>query len=78
MKDTISLYTAPVGSEVRIYSISSTGIQRRRFLDLGIIPGSKITVERKSPSGNPIAYRIRGSVIALRNDEAENIKVNII
>ena len=80
MKETnaIPLHTASVGSEVEIHSITSTGIQRRRFLDLGIIPGSIIKVERKSPAGNPIAYKIRGSVIALRNDEAENIKVNII
>jgi DtxR family Mn-dependent transcriptional regulator len=47
----------------------------RRFLDLGIMPGTRITAEFSSPSGNPIAYKIRGAVIALRAGQAELIKV---
>ena len=73
-----SLHNIPIGSSVKINFISSTGIQRRRFLDLGLIPGSTVVVERTSPSGNPIAYRVRGSLIALRNEEAQHIKVSIL
>ncbi|AFS79220.1 ferrous iron transport protein A [Gottschalkia acidurici 9a] len=73
-----SLNTLPIGSVVKIDSILTTGEHRRRILDLGLIPGSIVTIERSSPSGNPIAYRIRGSLIALRNEEAQSIKVNIL
>ena len=47
------------------------GVERRRFFDLGILPGTKITAEFESPSGNPAAYKIRGAVIALREGQAE-------
>jgi len=53
----------------------SRGVERRRLFDLGIIPGTTIDVEMKNPSGNPTAYRIRGSVIALRNNQARQISV---
>lgn len=48
---------------------------RRRLLDLGFIRGAEITVENRSPAGNPIAYRIKGAVIALRRGEAELIQI---
>lgn len=47
------------------------------MLDLGFVPGTKIQTVRKSPSGNPIAYLIRGTVIALRKEEADLIMVDI-
>jgi Fe2+ transport system protein FeoA len=54
----------------------SRGTERRRLLDLGIIPGTEIGVEMENPSGNPTAYRIRGTVIALRDSQARLIRVS--
>ncbi len=51
------------------------GVARRRLLDLGIIPGSKIKVMYENVSGNPRAYEIKNTLIALRNDIAEQIYV---
>ena len=51
------------------------GAERRRFLDLGILPGTQIEAALASPSGNPVAYRIRGSLIALRHDQADHIQI---
>jgi len=51
-------------------------VERRRLFDLGIIPGTEVTVEMVNPGGDPTAYRIRGSVIALRNSQAHLIRVN--
>ncbi|WIV13295.1 FeoA family protein [Proteiniborus sp. MB09-C3] len=73
--ENILLNQLPVGKTARIKEILNSGITRRRFLDLGIIPNSTISVERLSPSGNPIAFNIRGSIIALRKEEAQNIIV---
>ncbi len=53
----------------------SRGVERRRLLDLGIIPGTEIGVEMVNPGGDPTAYRIRGTVIALRSRQARLIRV---
>ena len=51
------------------------GAQRRRLLDLGVVPGTVIHVELRSASGDPVAYRIRGAVIALRRAQAQAILI---
>ena len=60
-------------SEVVGLSPACRGAERMRLLDLGVVPGSKIGIDLKSPFRSPIAYRIRGSVIALRKEQAEQI-----
>ena len=62
-------------AEVVAISHASRGADRRRLLDLGIVPGTKITAETRSPSGDPTAYIIRGALIALRQKQAKMIKV---
>jgi DtxR family Mn-dependent transcriptional regulator len=62
-------------AEVVSISRSCRGAERRRFMDLGILPGTPITAEIQSPSGDPTAYRIRGALIALRRDQADMIHV---
>jgi DtxR family Mn-dependent transcriptional regulator len=49
--------------------------ERRRWMDLGILPGTVIKAEIVSPSGDPTAYRIRGALIALRTEQARLITV---
>jgi DtxR family transcriptional regulator, Mn-dependent transcriptional regulator len=56
-------------------STECRGAQRRRLLDLGVVPGTEITAEMRSPSGDPMAYRIRGALIALRQQQARWIEV---
>jgi DtxR family Mn-dependent transcriptional regulator len=52
--------------------------ERRRWMDLGILPGTVIKAEIVSPSGDPTAYRIRGALIALRTEQARLITVRPI
>ena len=59
--------------EVVGLSPACRGAERMRLLDLGLVPGSKIGIDLKSPFNGPIAYRIRGSMIALRKEQAEQI-----
>ena len=56
-------------------SSSLQGAQRRRLLDLGVVPGTEITPELISGGGDPIAYRIRGALVALRRSQASRISV---
>jgi DtxR family Mn-dependent transcriptional regulator len=51
------------------------GVERRRMLDLGIVPGTVVRAEMISPSGDPIAYRVRGALIALRREQSELIRI---
>ena len=65
------------GLKCIVESVESKGMLRRRMLDLGIIKGTVVEVLQESPAGDPIAYFIRGTVIALRNEDARKIKVKI-
>jgi ferrous iron transport protein A len=76
--DLISLSELAVGSSCRIRSIELVGLLRRRILDLGILPGTVVECVRRSPAGDPTAYTVRGAIIALRRDDARQIKVAII
>ena len=65
-----------VGHVVRL-SGSCRGLERRRLMDLGILPGTRIQVEMLSPSGDPTAYRIRGATIALREEQAAQVQIRV-
>lgn len=71
------LSSLPRGREGVVVSIKENE-HKRRFLDLGIIPDTIIKTERYSPTGNPIAFNIRGTIIAIREDDAKNILVSLI
>lgn len=72
-----TLSDAALGETVRVIDISRAcqGTQRRRLLDLGVVRGTDITPELVSASGDPVAYRIRGALIALRHNQASWIRV---
>lgn len=65
------------GASARVVRLSAAlqGAQRRRLLDLGVVPGTLISVSFNSPGGDPAAYLIRGALIALRRTQAELIQV---
>lgn len=52
------------------------GVERRRMMDLGVLPGTEVTAEMTAPGGQPTAYRIRGALIALREDQANMIHIS--
>lgn len=58
-----------------VLSLSAQGSERRHLLDLGFTPGSVVQSIRRSPNGDPTAFRIRGATIALRTDQAKLITV---
>ncbi|MBC7324188.1 MAG: ferrous iron transport protein A, partial [Moorella sp. (in: Bacteria)] len=47
-------------------------------LDLGLVPGTKVVALRRSPSGDPTAFLIRGATIALRREEGQQVLVRPI
>jgi len=70
-----TLNTLPTGKSAKIHSLTSNNLERRRMLDFGLIPGATITALYSSPFNNPTAYLIKGTVIALRNEDAKKILI---
>jgi ferrous iron transport protein A len=66
------------GEKGVIVNVNLNGLTRRRLLDLGFIPGTLITVVFESPLGDPVAYLVRDTIIALRKNESEKIDVELI
>lgn len=68
----------PIGGEAMVYGLapSCTGPERRRLLDLGVVPGTRIRCEFSSPFGTPRSYDIRGALIALRDHQADRILIH--
>jgi len=64
-----------IGEKGTVLGISKAlrGQQRRRLMDLGIVPGTEVFAEMKGAFGDPTAYKIKGASIALRKKLAERI-----
>lgn len=75
MKQEITLDTLKVGKSCKVVKINNEGSIRRRLLDLGLIPGTIITAVLSSPFKDPIAYKIKNAVIAIRKSDSKNIVV---
>lgn len=72
----LKLDNISVGSLVKVEDLYSTGPLRERMLALGLTKGARVEVIRKGPSGDPTVYDIRGTMIALRKEEASLIAVS--
>ncbi len=75
-----SLAQLSVGLQGQVVGLSpaSRGTDRRRLLDLGFVPGALVEAELASPNGDPTAYRIRGTLIALRREQASLIRIQVV
>ena len=74
----VLLSSLTIGEKAEVVGISPNcrGQQRRRLLDLGVVPGTIISADIKSPSGDPVGYRIMGAIIGIRRSQADLIFIN--
>ena len=63
--------------EGMIASIKVTGDLGRRIRDMGLVPGTKIRIQGRAPLYDPVALRVRGATLTLRNSEADYIEVEV-
>lgn len=63
----------PQGKSACVAALDFTGAKRGRMLDLGFIPGGIVTAVQESPFGDPVAYQVLDTVIALRKSDARRI-----
>jgi ferrous iron transport protein A len=61
----------------RIVRVGGKGEIRRRLLDMGVVAGAVVEVERVAPLGDPVQIKVKGYDLALRKEEAENIQVEL-
>lgn len=69
------LSTLKPGQRATIVRIHGASALRRRFIEMGIVQGETILVERHAPFGDPVEYFIKGYHLALRREDAAHIEV---
>ena len=72
-----NLSELPLNKDGIIKNIKCQGNIKRRLLDLGLVNGTNIKPVLISPSKDPRAFEVRGTIIAIRKEDAENIEVYI-
>ncbi len=66
----MTLYELPLNKTGIVDKLNCNGNIRRRLLDLGLVQGTPIIPILKSPSGDPTAFEIRKTIIALRKEDS--------
>ncbi|WP_029458461.1 FeoA family protein [Solidesulfovibrio alcoholivorans] len=71
----IGLRQMQVGQRARICRVEAQGELGRRLRDMGLVPGTEVSVIGRAPLKDPVALRLRDFTLTLRNNEADHIAV---
>ncbi|MCF8085404.1 MAG: ferrous iron transport protein A [Desulfohalobiaceae bacterium] len=71
----LSLRHLAKNQSARIVSIHASGELGRRIRDMGLVPGVEITILGRAPLRDPVALKVHGFTLSLRNNEADHILV---
>ena len=66
------------GQRARIVRVGGHGRARRRFMEMGLVRGETILVERLAPLGDPIEFFVKGYHVSLRRNDAQHIQVEVL
>ncbi len=69
----MTLDKLPKGHSARIEKVGGEGALRRRLLDMGLTPGTLVSLQKAAPMGDPLELELRGYSLTLRKDDASNI-----
>ncbi len=72
----MTLDKLPVGHTATITAVGGEGPLRCRLLDMGLIPGTAVTVRKVAPMGDPMELRLRGYELTIRLADAEKIETD--
>ena len=73
----MTLDKLPLGQEAVITAVGGEGALRCRLLDMGLIPKTRVRVEKVAPLGDPLELRVRGYALSLRKEDAREIQVEV-
>lgn len=62
-----------IGESGVIFQVGGEGALRLRFLDMGLIPGTTVTLRKIAPMGDPIQIQVRGYELTIRREDARKI-----
>lgn len=71
----MTLEELPIGKTAVIERVGGEGALRCRFLDMGLIPRTKVEVRKVAPMGDPIEIRLRGYELTIRKEDAKKIEI---
>jgi ferrous iron transport protein A len=74
----MNLTELKIGQKSKIIKIGSLGPLKRRLMDMGILVGEQIKIDKIAPLGDPIEVTIKNYKLSLRKSEAANIDVEVI
>ena len=72
----MTLKELKIGESAVIDTVGGTGELRQHFLDMGLIPGEKVTLVKFAPMGDPMELQIHGYELTLRLDDAAQIEID--
>lgn len=64
-----------IGQRARVIQVKGRGNSRKRLLDMGMVPGTVLSVTKKAPLGDPMDFKLKGYNLSLRKQEAEMVIV---
>ena len=73
----MTLDKLPVGQEAVITRVGGEGALRCRFLDMGLIPKTRVLVRKTAPMGDPLELRLRGYTLTIRKSDAQQIELEV-
>ena len=73
----VSLADMKVGQSGSVEALEGRGNIQHRLVDMGVVKGSRISVFKKAPLGDPVEVKIKGCAMALRMNEAAMISVAV-
>lgn len=71
----LTLDKLSIGETGVVTRLLASGAARRRLMDLGILVGTCLVAELRSPLGDPVAYRVCEALIALRQEQTRQIEI---
>lgn len=72
----MTLDNLKVGSTATITKVGGEGALRLRFLDMGLIPKTKVKIQKVAPMGDPIQLLVRGYELTIRKEDAAKIEIS--
>ena len=66
-----------IGQEATIVTVGGEGALRRRLLDMGLTPKTRVMIRKMAPLGDPIELRLRGYLLTIRKEDAQRIEVTL-
>ena len=73
----INLRNMAINQTGTIVAVKVSGELGRRIREMGLVPGTEITVKQRAPLNDPVALRVMGGTLTLRNNEADYIEVDV-